>query len=201
MKGTVYKIICLENPNIIYIGSTITTLSRRMSKHRSGFKTWISEKKGCVSIYPYFQELGIDKFKIVELERYEVEDKQQLFKYEQEWIDKTECVNKHRSYLSDDERKEYYKEYKKLNIDNIKFYYENNKDLILERQKSYYEKNKEIILEKNKSYYEENRNDILEKKKFYHKQKVNCTNCNKEMSRNSLYKHNKRYCKAMKAVS
>ena len=95
MIGFVYNIIYQDNfTTIKYIGSTTDILSKRFQNHKTGYKSWKNGKLGCVSIYKYFDKYGIENFYIVELQRYEITDKQELRKYEQEWIDKTECINK-----------------------------------------------------------------------------------------------------------
>ena len=45
-------------------------------------------------------------FKIIELERVDIEDLEELRKYEQKWIDKLDCVNKQAAYLTEEQRRE-----------------------------------------------------------------------------------------------
>jgi len=62
--------------------------------HKQDYNRWLNGKHRGTSLYPYIQEHGLDNFYIKELQRYEVVDRQQQLKYEQEWIDRVECVNK-----------------------------------------------------------------------------------------------------------
>lgn len=57
-------------------------------------------------------------------------------------------------------------------------HYLDNRDKILEQQKEY-----------DKEYWK--REDVKERKKEYMKQRIKCPTCKKEMSRGSLYLHNK----------
>jgi DNA repair exonuclease SbcCD ATPase subunit len=97
-------------------------------------------------------------------------------------------------------RKEYNKEYNKINKEKIKEYNkeyknsENNKEKILEKAKEYYKNNKQKILEHNKEYkkeyYKNNKEKILEYSKEYsknNKQKI------KEKDK-EYYKNNKQNC-------
>ena len=112
-QGKIYKITCGETGNI-YIGSTNQCLKRRLIQHTSPNNK--CETKHFINP------------KIVLIEDYPCETKQELLWKEREWMDKTDCVNKQRPITSDEE----YREHKKhLN----KKYYENNKENIKEKTK------------------------------------------------------------------
>ena len=97
--GTIYRIICLPEPTIQYIGSTFTTLKQRWAQHKKYYKFYCDGKrKGVFSIFPYFDKYGIDNFKIVKIKDYQVyrehqRDAKHLHVYEQLWISKTKNVN------------------------------------------------------------------------------------------------------------
>ena len=40
-EGTIYRIVCLPNPNIQYIGSTFNLLKMRWNKHKKHYYEWI----------------------------------------------------------------------------------------------------------------------------------------------------------------
>ena len=198
--GKVYRITKNDDPNINYVGSTFTTLRQR----------WNIHKKNDCSIKKYFDEYGIDKFKIILIKEYEVfaenqKDTKQLRAYEQLWINKFRlkdcCINKYDAIglLSKEKLKEYKinnreeilekaKEYRENNKDKIREYRENNKDKIREYHKEYYENNKDKIKEyqknnkdKIKEYQKNNKDKILEyQKEFYDNNKEK----KKEYSRN-----------------
>lgn len=147
-KGKVYEIICRITSER-YIGSTIDTLSRRLTSHRLLSNPCIS--KNIIIRGDYYINL---------LEECDCENKMQLLKKEREWYDKLECINLNRPITFKEERKEYFKkyfkenkEYKEKKKEQSKEYYEKNK----EKKKEYYEKNKDKIKEDNKKYYEKNK--------------------------------------------
>jgi len=183
----------------VYYGSTTTTLSRRMSSHRS--------TKHCSSKI-LFDKYGVENCFIELVEKYPCDTKEQLNKKEGECIRNHKCINKriagrtgkewctdNKSKISE-QKKEYYTENKDKITERHKEYYIDNKDKRKEYQKHYnnetidkrkelYVKNKDKILEKMKHYYIENRNKRLEK----NKQKSNCPICNKEMNKNNISRH------------
>ena len=111
-----------------YYGSTKSTLSIRMNSHRCKSNGACSKKI-----------IERDDYVVYTLHEYETELEAKL---KEDWyIDNNECINQQRVCLTDEERKQYNKEYKKI-------YRQENKEQILERNKEYYQKNKELIREK-----------------------------------------------------
>jgi len=182
--GTVYKIVCSLDENIIYIGSTFNQLRHRWQTHKTNYKSYLEgDKRVSVSIFQYFEKIGIENFKIMKIKEYECyrgnkADSKHLHAYEQLWINKTKnCVNKISTFSIPIVAKE-----------RSKKYYQANQEKILEKRKEYREANKEKILEKKKEYYQTKREKISEKGK----ERVNCTICDKEFARASLTRHKKR---------
>jgi hypothetical protein len=70
--GKIYKIVNSVD-ELIYIGSTKTTLSRRMTEHRSKAK-----KHQALKLYTHFALHSIENFRIVLIENYEYDTKDQL---------------------------------------------------------------------------------------------------------------------------
>lgn len=89
ITGRIYRIICYSDPSINYIGSTFDTLRNRWQRHKAHYKA----RRNNLSIYSYFDKIGIDNFKILLIKEYKVVDKSHLRAYEQLWINKTNCVN------------------------------------------------------------------------------------------------------------
>ena len=201
-NGKIYKIINSEN-EIIYIGSTAQTLSRRFCNH---------EYKG-------------NGNRIILLENCPCNSREELIKKEQEYIESHEnLLNKNRAFNSEEYNKEYYKEYLKKylekyreenkdeisekrkvyyeeNKDKIKVYYEENKEKLSEKQKVYNEKIKDTISEKKKIYYEKNKDRLLEKSKVYNEEnknriseknkiKITCE-CGCEINKHKILRHKK----------
>jgi hypothetical protein len=153
--GKIYKIMYIGNENIhiTYIGSTFNTLRDRFYNHKA--------KKNC-AIYSYFEEYGIENFKIFLIKEYEVCDLKHLQLYEQLWMNKLKNININKAFQID---KLYNKQYSKLNKikNNIrsKKWNEQNKEITNIRSKKWNEQNKEIIKIYNKERYIKNKESIL----------------------------------------
>ena len=204
--GSIYKIICTQDSNFCYIGSTFTTLNQRFHQHKSHYKMWLKTKKKNLSTYPYFDKYGIDNFKIILIKSYKVcresqRDNAHLKVYEQLWMNKTKrAVNIHKAFnpLLKLDQKEYHKKYHKKTYENNKERkkeydkkkYENNKEKIKEKTKKYRENNKEKIKEKEKKYRENNKEKNKERQKEYNKEKITCE-CGSIICKGDLSKHKK----------
>jgi len=154
MKGFIYRIVSLSHPEIQYIGSSTTTIAKRWYIHKIDYEKGLKCKKHTISIYPYFQEYGIDDFKLILIKYYEVVDKKHLSSYEQLYINRCKCVNKVNPWsVSSNNCKWIEKEYRRL-------YGENNKEAISTNKKKYYINNVEEILVERKDYYQNNKEKI-----------------------------------------
>ena len=185
--GTVYKIVCSLDENVIYIGSTFNQLRHRLQQHKSTYKKYLEGKHSGISIYPYFSKYGIENFKIMKIKQYECyrenkADSKHLHTFEQLWINKTRCVNKYAAFSIPIVAKEYTKKYRKA-------YRESNKEKLSERDKKYYQANQEKISERKKKHYQANREKKIEK----NKERVKCDICDNDLSRASLSRHKKRF--------
>jgi mRNA degradation ribonuclease J1/J2 len=115
-RGKVYAIICNKTGRR-YIGSTVeTNLARRLSKHVSDFNRW---KKGIAYFSSSFEIIKDENYYIILLESYPCNSKDELRMCEQKHIDLCECLNKRKSFQSDEElieyNKQYYKQYREQN--------------------------------------------------------------------------------------
>jgi len=142
-------------------------------------KTDSKKEKRNSKLYISMREYGIENFKIVLIENYPCENKQELLRREEDHRkEKKASLNTHCCYLTEDEKnkkikekdkkyreknKDKIKEYYENNKDKIKEYYENNKDKIKEYKKEYRGTNKDKITEYNKEYYEINKEKLKEK--------------------------------------
>ena len=83
-EGTIYKLV---SGNKVYIGSTIQSLNRRLTEHRSEYKRYVAGKRPyCAS----FDVIGDKKCKVFVLEKAYVKDEPELHQLEQKWISKLE---------------------------------------------------------------------------------------------------------------
>ena len=77
-KGKIYRIICDETKDE-YIGSTIQSLSNRMSGHRSMYKRYLENKTNFTTS---FNIIKYDSARIILIEMYPCETKDELEKRE-----------------------------------------------------------------------------------------------------------------------
>ena len=217
VKGTIYRIICLSNPEIQYIGNTYDNLSYRFRNHKKSYNEYLEGKTTGISVYPYFTKYGIKNFRIVKIKDYIVyrenqKDHKHINAYETLWINKLKCINKIVSFnplrynkkLISENKKNYHN--KEENKQKRKEIYVKNKDdpefkaKKKEDDKKYRESHKEEIKVKKKIAYENNKQASLARAdKSYKKRKeeilaqsrkkVNCPCCSKKMSFGSLKTH------------
>jgi hypothetical protein len=158
-NGKIYKIVN-DVDDKIYVGSTTTMLSKRMSGHRSKCKYEPTRK-----IYAHFNEVGVHNFSIVLIELFPCNSKMELERRERFWIDELKPeLNKavpHQTY------DEYYEKNKEAIIARTKEYYHKNIDTVAEKKKQYHINNKESICKRSKDYYENNTEKILQYQQEY----------------------------------
>ena len=132
-NSKIYKLVS-PHTDEIYIGSTVQRLCHRLSGHKRDCRerTIITNKK--------LFELG--DVKIILIEEYPCDNKEQLLKRERHHIENNECLN---IQIPGRTRKEYYQDNKDIAIKRSKERYENKKEEIAEKGKEYREKNQEKI--------------------------------------------------------
>tara|TARA_R110001592_G_scaffold340298_1_gene628392 strand:+ start:40 stop:783 length:744 start_codon:yes stop_codon:yes gene_type:complete len=177
-KSKIYKIVC-DTTGLIYIGSTVETLCRRLSGHRSDYKRYL---KGKYSFLTSFDILKNDNYKIILIENCPCNSKEELHREERKYIESIECVNKNIPTRTD-------KEYREINKDKMKEYYEINKDKIKEYHKEYYEDNQDNY----KEYKKKNRDKIKEYKKQYSKDNKEKVKEYKKKNRDKIKEYIKQY--------
>lgn len=132
--------ICEYEEGEVYIGSTCKKyLSQRFSVHYTAYKQWQKGKGKNVSSYRLFEKYGVENCRIVLLEDYPCDTKNQLLAREAYYQKSMKCVNKKIAFWSEEEHKEY--------------------------QQQYRVENKEYLSEINKKYREEHKEEITQKKK------------------------------------
>jgi len=96
VDGHIYIIRCRTKPKIFYIGSTYSSLSKRWEQHKAQYRRGTND----MSIYPHFEEHGLDNFCLELIKTYKVvkthhTDSKHLRMYEQLHINKLKkCCNK-----------------------------------------------------------------------------------------------------------
>ncbi len=141
-NGKIYKIIDNTTDNI-YIGSTCEKLCRRLQKHKSSYNCYLNPnvKQGYMRS---FDILKNNDYKIILIEDYPCENKEQLLSREQYYIDTLNCIN-HNNPIHN--KKDYYKQYSEKNRDRLnkmsREWDNNNKEKRRATSKKYADKNKE----------------------------------------------------------
>jgi len=96
-QGKIYKIVC-NKTGLVYIGSTCSTLEKRLNGHISDCKRYLDKKSYHLisSIYVIFN----NDYKIELIENYPCQNRKELLKREYYYIDTIECINSHRNSMT-----------------------------------------------------------------------------------------------------
>jgi len=129
-SGKIYKVVDNTNNNI-YIGSTVDTLSQRLSNHLSTFKRLKESNIGGNCTINKILENGDYSIELIEL--FPCETKIELEGREAHHIVNNQCINKKKKGSTID-RKDYYQIFR-----------DNNKEKIKDWNKTYRDKNKEKL--------------------------------------------------------
>lgn len=210
-NGKIYKIESLST-GLVYYGSTVDTLSRRLSGHKTNYAAYLNGKNKFITSFKVLEQ---PDYKIYLVEKYPCENKEELHSKEGDYIRNNNCVNKFKILgFGKNHSKEYHSQNKKKINAHKKIYYEENKDKINAQRKKYYEENKDKINARKKKYYEENEDKNVQKKEYHDKyykknkgeilikqkeyydqnkdiinKKVKCDICNKVMGKKSIPRH------------
>jgi hypothetical protein len=159
-NGKIYKIVNDVNDEI-YVGSTTQPLSKRMVDHRANSKLNVKGNK----LYQTMKEIGVDKFRIVLIENFEANNKEELHAREEHFRKELRAtLNTLSCVYNIEKHKSYQKKYRCENADKLKI-----------NKKEYYEKCKEEINKKCRQYYKTNQQKITERQKLYqskHKEEI-----------------------------
>ncbi len=170
-KTIIYKIQSIDNPELLYVGST-TDFTKRKCHHKC-FCNNPNTKGHNFKLYQMIRENGNwDMFNMVVIKPFPCENKRQAECEEDRCIREMKAnMNERRAYVTPEERAELSKQYYIENKDKIaereKQYYTGNKDKIAERTKKYRLEHKDQIAEQVKQYYTEHKDKIAERTKKY----------------------------------
>ena len=191
--GHIYAIWDCEDHNLVYYGSTNMIFEERIYRHKNQGNTSTSKK---------IIERGNYEYAI--LETHENIDEYDLRERERWYILNKPCVNKlvpnrtRDEYYQDNKdelqklARQYYQDHKDERNEYMREYHQNHKDERKEYGSKYRQEHKQYFKEYNSKYYKQNYND---KYRQINKQKVRCPYCDKEMSKSSLTRHLKKFCK------
>ena len=198
-KTTIYKIQHKEIDELLYVGST-TDFTRRKAEHKRLCNN-ANSKHHNLKVYQMMRDNGgFDCFNIIVIKDFPCNTKQEALIEEDRCMREMKVsMNSKKAYTTPEERREYLKMYREVNIKKMKQYYDDNRYRIIERVKQYrnehreqiaerrqknYEMNKSKILEENKQKYERNKEQILERRK----NKITC-DCGCVIRRDGLSEH------------
>jgi hypothetical protein len=101
----IYKIASRHIPSDpCYIGSTTKSLIDRFNSHIKKYKRWKINNKNFISSFILFDKYGIENCEIILMDDYNINNKIELLKREQHWIDLTDNINQCKAYKSKQEK-------------------------------------------------------------------------------------------------
>jgi hypothetical protein len=176
MSYCIYKIVCDDCPEYIYVGST-KVFRQRKNRHKQNCNNGNTKK-----LYTTIRENGgWDNWRMVIIEECgQISFTQARIREEENRMKLNANLNSIRCYSTEEEKKEYTKEYNKQ-------YRETNEEYLKEQKKQYNEANKEQKKEYNKQYQQANKEKIKEQKKQY-----------RETNKEQKKEYNKQYQQANK---
>lgn len=152
--GKIYSIRSHQTDEV-YIGSTCSTLTKRLSQHKANFKSWCKDNKNkYLTSYKILKNID---YYIELVEEIKCETKRELCKREGEIIRATDnCVNRKiegrtdREYYFDNQEKsrQRYQDNKEHVIQNVKIYQQNHKEQVLGYKRTWKAKNQEYLKQK-----------------------------------------------------
>lgn len=163
LRGQIYTIRNIKNDTMIYVGSTINSLSKRFHKHKEDCKVGIS----CVTLYSHIIDNDWSDWYIELYEYYPCNNKKELERREGQIIREIGTINKN---IAGRTQKEYR---------------EDNKETISQKQKEYNEDNKEHISKQKKEYREKNKETISQKQS----EQICCNICGAFSTKSNLKRH------------
>lgn len=162
-SGKIYKLVN-DVDNEIYVGSTCLPLHKRLYEHKS-----LSKKRPNARVYQYVHQIGWQNVKIVLLETYACNTKDELLRRERHWIDELKpSLNKVLPLRTP-------KEWREANIEAIQ-----------QNRKKYMDANREDINEKRREKMHFNREEYNEKQRQWRQANLT-SHLEKQRKRQSVY--------------
>lgn len=127
-KGKVYRVICNKTGKV-YIGSTCSTLTKRLSEHKKSYKQWLKKTLNYNTVFEIIEQ---ENYNIILIEEYPCKNINQLEARERFFIESMLCVNKQ---IPGRTQKEYRADNRNTILQQKQEYREQNRDIINEKQK------------------------------------------------------------------
>ena len=95
IRGIIYKIYSPYNSDMIYIGSTTSSLKDRLLGHKRSYRRWNRLKKGYLASFKIFDKYKVDNVVIEKIDKlyFDKNEKCKLLRLEGVWQRKINCVN------------------------------------------------------------------------------------------------------------
>lgn len=158
-KSKIYTIRCKNDNSLIYVGSTIQSLPKRLGSHKID-----NIKNPHMLIYSTINN-DWDNWYIELHHLYPCSCKAELEREEGIFIREIGNLNK---TIAGRTHKEYRNDNREMLLAKSKKYRLENLDKVKEAKQQYYEENKEVINEKNRKYRNENLDRLLQKQREYY---------------------------------
>ena len=157
-KAKIYQLVCEDGH--YYYGSTINELRVRLGEHK------YASRKHPYRVYNHINGVGWDTVKIVLVECFSCENRQELNKKENEYISANKsdplCLNNNLAFLTEDERVEKRQIDREKNKEKLAEYHKKKRTgnpEVAEYQRQYRKSNEETIKESKKKYYAEHKEE------------------------------------------
>lgn len=192
LNGKIYKLYDTTDPSLVYIGSTILELKKRLVKHEEKYRIFVKNGNKPTlntSFCSSYTILKNNNYKIELIENYPCNSKKELRKREGQHQRKMECVN---LLIAGRTSVEYFEDNREIISNKKKEKYKTDPEYrkkALERSVRQRMKNPDKIKEYQKNYREKNRENLSKYCKEYHSQKIHCDICNVTMRLDNLKKH------------
>ena len=89
-QSKIYKLVSNETTDV-FIGSTCNSLSKRLGEYKHYYRKWV---KGAYHPINYFEIVKFSDCKIILIEEFRCNNKDQMRRKEREHIENTPCINK-----------------------------------------------------------------------------------------------------------
>jgi hypothetical protein len=133
-RTLIYKIEHIENESLVYVGHT-TNWDKRKGQHKYSSNNEKSKEYNRKLYQIIRNSGGWIKFKMIEIMKYPCNDKREAKKREDELTKEFQAnMNTYNSYITEEKRKDYLKEYRQVNKEKIKENYTNNKEKYQEKK-------------------------------------------------------------------
>lgn len=179
-KGKIYTLRCKTDDTLIYVGSTIQPLYKRLASHK---KDSNRERDKNMLIYTTING-DWDNWYIELYELYPCSCKEELERKEGEVI---RLIGNLNVRIAGRTQKEWYEENKDKHSENCKKWNEEHKEYYKERHAEWYENNKEKVLERVKEWAKNNKEKRAEYAKKY-----------RENNKEKLAEYQRQYLKTRK---